>query len=104
MARSLTACRTLTTSSEARSGIVSSLSMSICVLSAVNDLTDHGQAFVDVQRGADTGQLQTKFYQGDCDGWTHADDHGHRIEHPGHGSDVVQHAADEGVDDLQRGY
>ncbi len=66
-------------------------------------LAQQGQAGVDVQSGADARQRQSKLDQGDGDRGLHADDHGLRIEDAGHGRDVAEHAADEGVDHLQRG-
>ena len=55
------------------------------------------------ERGLHARQRQSQFDQGDGDRRPHADDHRLGIEHARHRGDVVEHPADEAVDDLQRG-
>ena len=57
---------------------------------------------LDVERGAHARQRQPELDQRDGDRRPHADDHGLGVEHPRHGRDVAEHAADERVDDLER--
>ena len=71
-------------------------------LLAIDDAPDQGEPLVDVQRGAHAGQRQAQLDQRDRHRRPHADDHRHRIQHARHGSDIVEHAPDEGIDDLQR--
>src|ERR1700728_4242027 len=84
-ARARTACRTRTTSSEVRTGKVSSVSTIIYRLVAIDDAADHRQALVHVQGGADAGERQAEFHQGDRHGRAHADHHGDRVQHARHG-------------------
>src|SRR5687768_13389994 len=67
------------------------------------DFAKENHAPLDVEGGAYAGQRKAELDEGDGDGRLHADDHRLRIEHAGHGRRVGQHAADEGVDDVQRG-
>ena len=58
--------------------------------------------FSTFERGAHAGQRQAELDQRDRDRRPHADDHRLGVEHARHGGDVGEHAADEGVDDLER--
>src|SRR5262245_50804111 len=94
--------RTLTTSSDDRMA-----RRSVFVVVTINSLRvgatlNQRHAAVDIQRCSDAGQGQAKLDQGDCDCGAHADDDRFGVEDAGHSGDIVQHAADETVDDFQR--
>ena len=57
---------------------------------------------LDVQRGAHAFERQPELDQRDGDGGLHADDDRLRVEHARHRGDVADHAADEGVDHVER--
>ena len=50
------------------------------------------------------GERQAELDQSDGDGWAHADDHGVGVEDARYRGNVVEHAADEAVDDFQGRY
>src|SRR5271155_322336 len=104
IARARTACRRRTTSSELRTAIVSSFSTTKRAPRVIDGLADHGQPLIDVERRAHAGERKPELNQGYGDGGSHTDDHGDRVEHPRHGGDIVEHAADERVDDLESRY
>src|SRR3954468_23514309 len=104
MAQARTSWRTRTTSSVDFKPIVSSFSTFIPGLAAIDDAPDEIEPLVDIERGTHAAELEPELDQGDGDGRAHAHDHGRGIEHARHGGDVVEHAADEGIDDLQRRY
>src|SRR3984957_2470384 len=102
MATARTAWRARTTSSWSRIGSVSSFSTDTRLSLIVNNLPDQGEALVHVERGADAGQREAELDERNRDSGLHADHHGGGIEHLRHGGNVVEHAADEGIDDRQR--
>src|SRR3954447_5198463 len=63
---------------------------------------DQGHPALDVQRGPDAGERQSEFDQRDCHRGPHSDDDGVGVENARNRGDIVQHAADETVDDFKR--
>ena len=66
-------------------------------------LPEQLHAALDVERGAHARQRQPQLDQRDRDGRAHADHDRLGVEHARHRRDVADHAADERVDDLERG-
>src|SRR5215207_9135425 len=97
------ACRTATTSAELRISRVSWDSAGISVLRLVQRGSKQGHPALHVERGPHSGKGEAKLYQRNGDGRLHPDHYGCRIEHPGHRGNVREHAADERIDDLERG-
>src|SRR6202012_5421641 len=64
---------------------------------------DESHAALDVQGGLDAGQRQTELDQRDRHRRPHADDDRFGIEDTRDGGDIIEHSADEAVDDFQRG-
>src|SRR5690349_19204633 len=64
--------------------------------------TQQRHAAFDIQRGGDTGQRQPEFHQRDRHRGLHAHQDGFRAEDFSYSRDVRDHAADEGVDHLER--
>src|SRR5271165_1729820 len=102
IARARTAWRARTTSSEVRTAIVSFFSTTKHAPLVIDRPTDQGEAFVDVEGRAHASQRQPELNEGNGDCGPHADHDGDRIEHPRHRGNVAEHAADEGIDDLER--
>src|SRR5262249_18407266 len=94
--------RTRTTSSDDRMARRSVLVVGIDVLQGRPTL-DQLHAALNIESGPHSRQRQTQFNQRDCNRGAHADDDRLRIENSRNGSDAIEHAADEAVDDLQRG-
>src|SRR5579871_999733 len=95
--------RTLTTSSDDRMSRRSLFAVvAIFRLRRVQTLLDHRHAAFDVQRRLDARQREPELDQRDGDRRTHPDYDRVGVENARHRRDVVQHAADEAVDDLQR--
>src|SRR5262249_29143292 len=63
---------------------------------------DELHAAFDVQRGPHAGERQAELDQRDRHGRPHSDDDGLGVEDARDGGDVVEHAPDEAVDDLER--
>src|SRR5271170_4810780 len=101
IARARTACRTLTTSSELRTATVSSFSTTKRAPRLVDGLADQGEPLLNVERRAHAGKGKAKLDQGYGDGGPHSNYDRHCVEHPRHRGDIVEHAADERVDDLE---
>src|SRR4029434_10462931 len=75
----------------------------VAVLARLERAAQDLHALFHVERGADPGQRQPQLDEGDGDGGLHADHHRLRVEHARDGGDATQHAADEGIHDLERG-
>src|SRR5215208_6631975 len=97
------ACRTATTSAELRMSRVSCDSAAITVLRKVQRRPEQSHASLYVEGGAHSGERQTELHQGNGHGRLHPYHHRHGIQDPGHGRDVREHSADEGVDHFERG-
>src|SRR5689334_4951510 len=89
-------CRTRTMSSVAFSSKVSSFTTS------KTGSSEQFHAALDVQCRPHAAELEAELDERDRDRGTHAHDHGVGIEDARHGSQVVQHSADERIDELER--
>src|SRR5262249_22528802 len=101
IARARTACRTRTTSSELRTATVSFFSTTKRAPSVIDGLADQIEPLVDIERRAHTGERKPELNQGYGDGGAHTDDHAAAGKHTRHGSDIIEHAANERIDDLK---
>src|SRR5512145_931959 len=101
MAHWRTDWRTTTMSWPDRMARDSVLTTAMPVASVADGVAEELHASLDVQGGPHPGQPKPQFYQRDGHRRLHTHHHRLGIQHPGHGGDVPQHAADEGVDDLQ---
>src|ERR1700733_9885665 len=96
------AWRTRTTSSEERISTFSLFCVVIFRLRRREPRVDESHAALDVQGGFDAGERQSKLDQRDRHRGPHADNHGVGVQNARDRGDVVEHPADETVDDLQR--
>src|SRR5919108_3636591 len=101
-ARMRTTWRTTTMSVEERTGSVSSSGIANTVAAARERRAKKLHALVDVQARPNARQGQAQLHQRDGNRGSHADHDRLGVEHAGHRRDVADHAADEGIDDLER--
>src|SRR5581483_1247312 len=104
-----TVCRTSTTSLSPRTASASALATWAIVLAGVGDgrgiaegLLEQLHPALHVERGADSLERQPQLDERDGHRGLHPHHHRLRIEDAAHPGDVRQHAADEGVDDVER--
>src|SRR5215213_8377073 len=91
-------------SSEDRTGTVSVFSTSKFVHSPIDFAANNRQPLVHIERRAHAVQRQPKLDERDRHCRLHADDNRNRVENARDRGDIVQHPADERVDDFQRRY
>src|SRR6187549_1207513 len=102
-AHSRASWRTRTTSSSLRTDTCSSLTTAIAGLTLLAGRLQELHAPLHVEGRAHPGQGEAELHEGDGHRRPHARDHRVRVEDPGHGRNIAEHAPDEGVHEVEGG-